>query len=151
MIKVFNYDIVFREVPDETTLALNLSNCPFRCEGCHSPYLRDDVGDELTRELLDKLIRKNSGITCIAFMGGDGSLLDLSSLMRYVKETTGLKTAWYSGSKSIADHFPIKYLDYIKIGPYISSLGGLESSTSNQKFYKVDNEKLVDITYKFRD
>ena len=28
MLKYANYDIVFQEVPDEVTLAINISNCP---------------------------------------------------------------------------------------------------------------------------
>ena len=56
MLKFVGYDIVFQEIPDETTLAINLSLCPNRCKGCHSPYLREDRGEELTVEALDKMI-----------------------------------------------------------------------------------------------
>ena len=40
--------VVFTEIPDEVTLELGISNCPYRCEGCHSPFLQADVGEELT-------------------------------------------------------------------------------------------------------
>ena len=46
--KYYNYDVVFQEIPDETTLAINISNCPCRCPGCHSKFLWEDVGVELT-------------------------------------------------------------------------------------------------------
>ena len=34
----------------------------------------------------------------------------------------------------------------IKLGPYIEELGPLNSKTTNQRFYKVINCKLIDIT-----
>ena len=38
-LKYLGYSIVFQEVPDEVTLAINISGCPHKCEGCHSKYL----------------------------------------------------------------------------------------------------------------
>ena len=68
--RYLNYQVVFKEVPDEVTLSINITNCPYRCPGCHSPYLQEDVGEELTFETLSYLIEKNKGITCVCFMGG---------------------------------------------------------------------------------
>ena len=71
MLKYVNHDIVFREFPDEVTLAINLSCCPNGCTGCHSAYLRGDVGEELTLQRLEALIESYAGeITCVALMGG---------------------------------------------------------------------------------
>ena len=50
MLRYVDYDIVFQEIPDEVTLAINLSNCPNRCKGCHSPHLLENVGESLTEE-----------------------------------------------------------------------------------------------------
>ena len=44
MLKYANFDIVFQEVPEEVTLAINISNCPNQCPGCHSKNV-----DYLTR------------------------------------------------------------------------------------------------------
>ena len=55
MLKYTETDIVFQEIPDEVTLAVNLSGCPCRCPGCHSKHLWGDVGEPLTDEALDKL------------------------------------------------------------------------------------------------
>ena len=43
MLKYVNTGIVFQEIPDEVTLAINISNCPCRCPGCHSRYLPKGV------------------------------------------------------------------------------------------------------------
>ena len=72
MLRFADYDIVFQEIPDEVTLAVNLSNCPNRCKGCHSAYLMEDVGDPLTEESLSMLLQKyGKSVTCVCFMGGD--------------------------------------------------------------------------------
>lgn len=47
MIKYYNTDIVFQEIPGEVTLAINLTRCPFKCKGCHSTHLQQDIGEEL--------------------------------------------------------------------------------------------------------
>ncbi len=74
MLKFWNYDIVFAEVPDHTTLAVNLTGCPLRCPGCHSPHLREDVGDPLDHDALAALLaRYGSRVTCVALMGGDAA------------------------------------------------------------------------------
>ena len=61
--------VVFSEIPDEITLAFNISNCLNHCVGCHSPYLKEDIGEELTGEKVSEYIERNSGITCVCFMG----------------------------------------------------------------------------------
>ena len=55
MLKYAGYDIVFQEIPDEVTLALNLSGCPNGCPGCHSPHLQRDEGKALTPGALERL------------------------------------------------------------------------------------------------
>ena len=64
--KVASYDIVFQEIPEEVTLALNISQCPCHCQGCHSPHLAEDIGEQLTTELLQNLLdRYRSAVTCV--------------------------------------------------------------------------------------
>ena len=58
MVRYHNFDIVFAEIPGETTLAFNITNCPNRCPGCHSPHLTADEGRVLDdAELLALLTR----------------------------------------------------------------------------------------------
>ena len=65
MLRYVDYDIVFQEIPDEVTLAINLSNCPNRCKGCHSPHLLENVGESLTEESLGHLLQKyGKAVTC---------------------------------------------------------------------------------------
>ena len=72
MLKYTNTGIVFQEIPDEVTLAINISNCPCHCPGCHSQYLWEDIGLPLDTTALDDFIDEyGRDITCIAFMGGD--------------------------------------------------------------------------------
>ena len=39
--------------------------------------------------------------------------------------------------------------DYVKLGPYIESLGGLKSEKTNQRLYKRVGEEWQDITSSF--
>ncbi len=138
-LKIYSYDIVCQEVPDEVTLALNISGCPNRCPGCHSPWLADDVGEEMTGELMRGLIGKyEKAITCVCFMGGDANPQHIEATARWIKEKyPDLKTAWYSGKQVLPKDFDIMSMDYIKVGPYIEKLGGLKSPTTNQVMYRI--------------
>ena len=150
MLKYVNFDIVFREVPDEVTLAINLSRCPCRCEGCHSPQLQTDTGEELTLEVVKGLLAQyGTTITCLCFMGGDAEPLEVAELAAAVKPD--VRTAWYSGRAELPKNFPVQHFNYIKLGPYIAQYGPLDHPTTNQRMYRVtDTGQLEDITEKMR-
>lgn len=149
MLKYVDAKVVFAEVPDEVTLAINISNCPCQCKGCHSSYLAQDIGTELTFNEVRKLIKKNSGISCIAFMGGDSEPKRIDALASFVTNHYQLKVAWYSGRQELSNHIDLYNFDYIKLGPYKEEFGPLNSRTTNQRFYKVSDGKLINITSKF--
>ena len=74
MVRYHNFDIVFAEIPCETTLAINITNCPDRCRGCHSLHLQADMGRVLDEaELCGILARYGRSVTCVCFMGGDAA------------------------------------------------------------------------------
>ncbi len=152
MLKYVNSDIVFQEIPDEVTLAINISNCPCHCPGCHSRYLWDDVGLPLNPEAIDAFVGKyGSDLTCIAFMGGDSDPKGVDLLAQYVhEEYPHLRVAWYSGRTVISPLIQKNDFDYIKIGPFIRHLGPLKRPTTNQRLYRQNDQgEFEDITARF--
>ena len=153
MLKYVNYEIVFAEIPDEISLAINISNCPCNCPGCHSSYLSEDIGTLLTQRRLKDIIEKNKGITCVCFMGGDLEPHYINILAKQVKETTDLKVGWYSGRQELSKDINLKWFNFIKLGPYIEELGPLNNPNTNQVMYKIIYQNgttiMIDITNKF--
>ena len=151
MLRYVNYGVVFQEIPDETTLSINLSNCPIRCDGCHSKYLWNDIGSELDETAIDELLDKYDGdITCVCFMGGDAEPWAINSLAAYIRKSReNLKIGWYSGRDKLYEHIDKNNFDYIKVGPYIKERGGLKSKTTNQRLYRIEGSRQCDITNKF--
>lgn len=152
MLKYVNTGVVFQEIPDEVTLAVNLSGCPCRCPGCHSRYLWQDIGTPLTPMELERMVRANAlGITCVCFMGGDADPAYVGVLARYIRrEHPGLKVGWYSGRQRVPAVVRKADFDYLKLGPYIAHLGCLRERTTNQRLYKkVAGDTFADITSRF--
>ena len=142
--------VVFREFPDEVTLAINLSRCPNRCRGCHSPQLREDIGEYLDMITIDNLIEDHPQITCIGFMGGDANPEEIAFFAKMIKEDyPHLKVGWYSGRYLLPDDMIVDNLDYVKTGPYIPEKGPLSNPNTNQRMWKRNGRSWDDITYRF--
>ena len=140
MLKYVNTGVVFQEIPDEVTLAINISNCPCHCPG---PLTTDAIDDFVSQYGTD--------ITCIAFMGGDADPKTVNQLAQYIHEYhPQFHVAWYSGRLRVPPTVNKQDFDYIKIGPYIRHLGPLKSATTNQRLYRrtMDGD-FEDITYRF--
>lgn len=158
MLKYVDTLVGFSEVPDEISLCINISGCKNNCKGCHSAYLKEDVGQPLTKTVIYKLIEENKGITCVCFMGGDHlshRILELGARVKSVYPN--LKVAWYSGKDKLPEGLLawMFIFDYIKIGSYKEEMGPLTNPNTNQKFYRVihsedSDNSLEDITYKFQ-
>ncbi len=149
MLKYTDYDIVFQEIPNEVTLAINLSNCPHRCKGCHSPQLMKDIGEHLNENVMSSLLKKyGQSITCVCFMGGDASPDEVENLASFVKNASQgkIKTGWYSGREKLLNHCNLNNFNFIKLGAYKEHLGGLNMKTTNQRLYRINNFELEDIT-----
>lgn len=146
-LKYIGYAIVFQEVPNEITLAFNISDCPYKCRGCHSEYLWEYKGDFLLKDIENIIFKYRDFITCICFLGGDQNLNELEQALSIVKKYK-LKTCVYSGNDNISLFKNLyQLLDYIKIGHYDESKGGLNNKYTNQKMYKIEDGKVTkDIT-----
>lgn len=156
-LKYIGYSIVFQEVPNEISLAINVSGCPHKCEGCHSQYLWEYKGAYLLDDMDKLLALYTNMITCVCFMGGDQNPYDLISCFQRVKEE-GLKICLYSGEESLSRLSALniaEYCDYIKTGSYKYQLGGLNNPKTNQHFYVKEEtngsiQTFRDITYVFQ-
>lgn len=138
--KYLTEQIVFQEVPNEISLAFEITNCPRKCLGCHTPELQQDIGYLLNESVFDQLIQKYAAhdgkllFTCVLFLGGEQHS-ELKNMLIYCKKH-GLKTALYTGSSNI-DANIMALLNYVKLGEYIQELGGLGSPTTNQLFFEI--------------
>ena len=128
-------DVVAEEIPDRVTLAVEITNCQGNCPGCHSPFLRKDIGEELTPEAIDAMIADNFGVNCFLFLGEGRDEEALFALAGHIRQShPGVRTALYTGRESVGEEYG-RYFDYIKTGPYIESLGPLNKRTTNQRLY----------------
>lgn len=148
MLKYHDITIGLQEIPDEVSLVINITNCPFRCKGCNAKHLWEDSGEPLSYENLNMLIDSTmQDITCVLFMGGDIAPDEINELAGCIRDNyPGLKIGWYSGGETITVFTEYKNFDYLKFGPFIKKLGPLTSSKTNQRLYKVERAGLRDIT-----
>ena len=156
MLKYVDTLVGFAEIPDEITLCINVSNCPCHCEGCHSPYLAEDIGEPLDLQHLTNLIDSNKGITCVCIMGGDANPSEVDDIAQNIKEYyPNLKVGWYSGRDYISEDINLENFDYIKYGHYDKDKGPLNSKTTNQVMLEISvvHNRIFkkDITSKFQN
>ena len=152
--KYTGYTLSFQEVPGEASLAISISNCPFKCYGCHSKYLQFDVGEPLDKQTLSELINKYKSphtnqytIGCIVFFGGEQHHHEFIELANFV-HSINMKVCLYTGAElNDVDPAIVAVCNYIKVGPYINTLGALSSKTTNQRMYTLPD--YTDITNKF--
>lgn len=154
MLKYVDSKVVFAEIPNEITLAINISNCPCHCINCHSSYLADDIGEPLDLQHLTNLIDSNKGITCVCIMGGDANPSEVDDIAQDIKEYyPELKVGWYSGRQELSKDIDLENFDFVKLGPYIEELGPLNSKTTNQVLLEIEVVQgkvfTKDITAKF--
>ena len=142
--------IVLQEVPGEVSLTFSITGCGFHCIDCHSPYLQDfSQGTPLSWGIIcDTLYPYSHMISCVLFMGGDQYEMELMEYLMKLKNK-GYKTALYTGKTKVSTDL-LYFLDYVKVGPYIKELGGLDSPNTNQHFYKREPSGWKDITSDFR-
>lgn len=137
-------NVVFEEIPERVSLAISITNCQNSCPGCHSSFLSQNIGDELTKGVIDTLMKKYNGVNCFLFMGEGNDVDKLLELNEYVKRKYDIETGVYSGRDKVEDGY-FDAFDFVKVGSYMKDLGPLNKETTNQRLYYHGN----DITYKF--
>ena len=151
--------VTFAEFPDEIALIFSISNCPGTCKNCSEPELRQDIGSELTPEILDKYISENRGISVIGFMGGDRDHKEIQRLSKFIHEN-GLKVGMYSGMDEI-DVVLLECLDFYKYGRWIPFEGPEETwkdqragplclKNTNQVYLEKVGDEWINETKKFQ-
>ena len=109
-------DVVLEEIPDRVTLALEIPNCQGSCPGCHSSFLKLDIGKELTPDEADRLIEDNFGINCFLLLGEGNDREALLSLAAHVRERfPRLELALYSGRQEVEPEIREAF-DFVKVG-----------------------------------
>lgn len=162
---VVNTDITFNELPDKMAYALELGACRQHCVGCHSPELQEE--DVSLTSLLDILEEAqdaiDAGANAIVVMGGTNNKhITDESLIALLRDLSDIApTGLYSGSDD-EDHDKMLaaegHCTWLKTGPYVEALGGLESPRTNQRFYRITathrldaQDNLVDVRPCFLD
>lgn len=151
--KISLIDIGGIEVPGKTSLIIYFSGCPIGCIDCHSKeFWNPQVGEEYCDNKFQMVLDTHSSLCdCVVFMGGDWNTKELIRFNKVAKDKK-FKTCLYTGREYgyIKQKNIHKEFDYLKVGPYIEKLGGLDSKNTNQKFYKIGKLK-TDISYKFTE
>jgi anaerobic ribonucleoside-triphosphate reductase activating protein len=135
--------IVWQEVPGEVSLAFTVSGCPLRCRGCHSSAARNPkAGLWLSEDYFCARLNQYRGlISCVLFLGGEWQPDALIKLL-VMARAQNLRTCLYTGFEAV-DPRLLQHLTYLKTGPWIAELGGLDSPITNQRFVNlVTNENL---------
>lgn len=140
------------EIPDEISLIIPLAGCGHRCKNCHSPHYQDtNNGVRITPDILFSLLESyKEKISCICFFNGE-DFEDTVSFIKNIKNFYSYKIAIYTGFDCIQtiDSSILENIDYIKVGHYNEKLGGLDSKTTNQRLFKIEDSNYIDITSKF--
>lgn len=141
--KFVDFDVVFQEVPNEISLCFSISGCKIQCKDCHSPKLWNvDNGEELTlTKFSEFLIRYEHYATCVLFMGGEWFEEELCLMLQLAKRK-GFKTCLYTGLDDVSEVLKSE-LTWLKVGKWVSALGGLNSPQTNQKFIEVKTNKIL--------
>ncbi len=140
--KYLNCKVSLQEVPGEISLVFQISECPHRCPGCHSPELWASEGTLLTVEkLLIEMKKYEKLFSCVCFFGGESDEDTLAELLSLVRKS-GYKTCLYTGADSISSKLKTN-LNYLKTGPWKEELGGLYATTTNQRFINLDSGKCL--------
>ncbi|MDG6267027.1 anaerobic ribonucleoside-triphosphate reductase activating protein [Glaesserella parasuis] len=149
-LRFISEQIVWQEVPNETSLAFLISGCPLGCKGCHSiESWKLGSGQILSEIYLQQRLAQYQGlISCVLFMGGEWLPELLLQRLQLVRQS-GLKTCLYTGLE--LEQLPqeiLAMLDYVKTGRWIAELGGLNCITTNQRFINLQTAEVLNAHFR---
>lgn len=143
MLKYRSLQTSFSSVDSEISVAIEITNCPHKCDGCHSPELCEDIGSEICPDNIEMILLPFMDFyakplfTCIVFMGGDHDSETLVNILERCKKSfPKVKLCLYTGSEYINPKI-FNLLNYLKVGKYNKELGGLDSKNTNQRFIRI--------------
>ena len=148
-VPVYDYGITLTEIPDEISLYFNLGNCECHCKGCHSDYLWDtqlNTPSWTVNEILSVVKKYHKDITAVVFMGGNRNHMDFEEFAEKVLKPVSsyADVGLYLGAWDANDLFTAaQYCRWVKVGCYKEDFGGLDSPTTNQIFFEVQNYKFI--------
>ncbi|WP_081665994.1 anaerobic ribonucleoside-triphosphate reductase activating protein [Marinimicrobium sp. LS-A18] len=133
MLRYLTEDVVFQEVPGEVSLAYTVTGCPLRCPSCHSADSWDPQGGRpLTPDFLIQRLKDYRGlVTCVLFFGGEWQPCALLALLA-AAQRQGVHRCLYTGLDTVEPRLR-RQLTFLKTGPWVRELGGLDSPTTNQR------------------
>ena len=99
----------------------------------------ESTNQEITGK--DSLAQYKDFISCILFFGGEWQPHELINRLKIARQQ-GFKTCLYSGRNDISNQIK-PHLDYLKLGKYDQTLGGLASATTNQRFYDLTTNQII--------
>ena len=139
----YKVQIVLQEVPGEISIAFFMSGCPIRCNGCHSSFLwKEALGERLTNNRFKAYLSQYKDLaTCVLFMGGEWHEEALRKKLQLAKAYQ-YKTCLYSGNNDVSETL-LNELDWVKTGPWVPALGGLDKENTNQIFMEVSSKEIL--------
>lgn len=142
-----NLSIALQEVPGEISICFSITGCSLKCNGCHSRYLwKLENGKPLTPLIYKEILTSYKYLaSCVLFMGGEWYEKELVKYLKVAAEFN-YKTCLYSGEASVSDKL-LKHLTWVKTGPWIEELGGLETNTTNQIYKEVKTNKVLNYLF----
>lgn len=135
--------IALQEVPGEISICFSITGCSLKCNGCHSSFLwKKENGKKLTLKTFTKILDTYKNLaSCVLFMGGDWYEKELINFLKIAK-SNNYKTCLYTGEEKVSTAI-LNELTWIKTGPWIEELGGLDVEITNQKFIEVKTNKIL--------
>mgnify|MGYP002515938066 CR=1 FL=1 len=156
-IPVVSHGITFNEIPGKVALYFEIGQCKAGCKGCHSEHLWKDCHQETSIQTMLDMVKdaKAEGADAVVLMGGTTNGIPMDDLLLTINYlATLLPVGLYSGSNSIRQALELvnmSFLKWLKIGSYQKEKGGLDSPTTNQMFFEIqDDGSILDKTEEFR-